>query len=332
MTRGIYTLANDVVYDQLIALLNSIEVNVGTDIPVAVIAYDDNVSRVQDALKTYENVTLLNDPQLFEPWETFSYDAWATHPTALAQWSAQGIKGVNRIGMNRRYAAFDMAAPFDEFIYLDADTLVLSSLSTVFEAIASHPLVVYDFQIKDPSHIFNVESDRLHTIFPEERIRQEIFCAGFYGGQKGAFSAQERQWMVEKLAAGEADVLYMSAPNQSLLNYMVMSCQLPVYNLALTLPPTSRTGNSVTSPHFEHRDRYLYDKDVPLTYLHYIGVGSKVFRKLCEGENLAFPYRDIFLQYRYWRNPEAQPEYLGTPQPLNRPPNRIERFFKKVGL
>lgn len=34
--RGIYTLANDVVLDQLVALLNSIERNVGKDIPVCV--------------------------------------------------------------------------------------------------------------------------------------------------------------------------------------------------------------------------------------------------------------------------------------------------------
>jgi hypothetical protein len=33
---GVYTLANDVVFDQLVALLNSIEKNVSPDIPVSV--------------------------------------------------------------------------------------------------------------------------------------------------------------------------------------------------------------------------------------------------------------------------------------------------------
>lgn len=47
MTKGIYTVANDVVFDQLVALLNSIEVNVGTDTPVCVIAYDDRTEKVQ---------------------------------------------------------------------------------------------------------------------------------------------------------------------------------------------------------------------------------------------------------------------------------------------
>ncbi|MEQ8973540.1 MAG: hypothetical protein RIE73_24505 [Coleofasciculus sp. C1-SOL-03] len=44
---GIYTLANDAVYHQLVALLNSIEVNVSPDIPVCVIPYDERLERVK---------------------------------------------------------------------------------------------------------------------------------------------------------------------------------------------------------------------------------------------------------------------------------------------
>ena len=46
MTNGIYTLANDYVYHQLVALLNSIEANAGQDVPVCVIAYNDQVEKV----------------------------------------------------------------------------------------------------------------------------------------------------------------------------------------------------------------------------------------------------------------------------------------------
>ncbi|MDX2213558.1 MAG: hypothetical protein SFY66_09735 [Oculatellaceae cyanobacterium bins.114] len=44
---GIYTLSSDMVYDQVVALLNSIEVNVGADVPVCIIPYDDVPQRVQ---------------------------------------------------------------------------------------------------------------------------------------------------------------------------------------------------------------------------------------------------------------------------------------------
>jgi hypothetical protein len=322
MANGIYTLANDVVYDQLIALLNSIEANVGSQTPVAVIAYDEKTERVREALTRYPNVNLLDDPDFYAPWERFSYDAWATHQNALQIWAEQGIQGVNRLGMNRRYAAFDNAAPFERFVYLDADTLVLSPLDKVFEALQSHRLVVYDFQFKDITHIFNDKSPKLSQIFPAERTNREIFCAGFYAGQRGLFPPEDRAWLVEQLASGESDVLYMSAPNQSLLNYMVMRCQVPVHNLALTLPPEERTGNSVTSPHFEAREGSVLDQGYPLTYMHYIGVSSKLFRRLCQGENMDIPYRDVFLHYRYLHAPEARPRFTGPkvqPQP-SRPP------------
>lgn len=51
MTEGIYILANDVVYDQLIALLNSIEVNVGQKYPISIIPYDDRLERIQEEIK-----------------------------------------------------------------------------------------------------------------------------------------------------------------------------------------------------------------------------------------------------------------------------------------
>jgi len=47
MNHGIYTLANDAAYDQLVALLNSIEANVSRDIPLCVIPYDAQLTRNQ---------------------------------------------------------------------------------------------------------------------------------------------------------------------------------------------------------------------------------------------------------------------------------------------
>ncbi|WP_369816753.1 hypothetical protein A5482_012950 [Cyanobacterium sp. IPPAS B-1200] len=92
-------------------------------------------------------------------------------------------------------------------------------------------------------------------------------------------------------------------------------------NLALELPPEQKTGNTVTSPHFENKNNVLYDKGVRLTYLHYIGVPSSVFTRVCAGENLEFPYRDIFLYYRYLHEPEKMPKFVGKPKPYNPPPN-----------
>jgi hypothetical protein len=332
MTDGIYTLANDFVYDQLVALLNSIEVNAGRTFPVYVIAYDDKVERIQAEIATRPNVFLLNDSNLFKRWEDFSLEVWKAHPTALSLWQEKGISGVNRIGMNRRYCAFDLASPLERFIYLDADTLVLGPLEPVFSALDTHEFVTYDFQYKDPAHIYNLQSSKLLEIFDENRLKTEIFCAGFYASKKGLLGQEQRDWLVTKLQEGEAEILYTSAPNQSVLNYMVMRSQIPVHNLALHWSEQQRTGNAVTSSHFQMQDDVLYDRGRRLTYLHYIGVSSSLFRRLCAGEDVDFSYRDVFLHYRYLHKPEERPQVLVQPKTPKETFNLAGRVLRKIGL
>lgn len=334
MVDGIYTLANDKVFDQLVALLNSIEANAGHDYPVCVIAYNDELDRIKQELATRPNVTLLNEPSLFQVWEDFSYDVWKSHATALSYWKSQGIETrFYRVGENHRYCAFDKTAPFDRFIYLDADTLVMGPLDPFFKALDNSDFVVYDFQFKDPSHIFNLDSDRLEQLFGQERLATEIFCSGCYASKKEIFSETELTWLVSELSNGDSDILYLGAPNQSVLNYMVMKCGRNVHNLSMHLPAQKVTGNSVTSSHFMPQGHILYDKGAQLTYLHYIGVSSGVFRRLCEGENLDFPYRDIFLHYRYLNNPAQQPELKGKPRHYkSQPLSWSQRIIRKLGL
>lgn len=330
MTAGIYTLANDVVYDQLVALLNSIEVNAG-DIPVCVIAYDDKTDRVRAEIKSRKNVEFLDDPALFKRWEDFSNQVWKAHPNALKIWQKNGIVGVRRLGMNRRYCAFDPDSPFEKFIYFDADVLVLNSLDFIFEQLNKDVFVVYDFQYKDPTHIYNVKSSKLLEVFEKSRIESEIFCAGFYASRQGLFPEEQRELLVSYLESGEAEVLCMSAPNQSVLNYMTMRSNIPVYNFALKLPKEQRTGCAVTSPHFENRDNILYDHGKQLTYLHYIGLSAKLFETLCNGENIDFPYRDLFLHYRYLHEADKRPQFKTKPIPWNRP-DLATRVLRTLGL
>ena len=331
MKRGIYTLANDVVYDQLVALLNSIEQNSG-HIPVCVIAYNDQIEKVAAEVAKRENVSLLNDSELFKFWENFSLRVWQTHPTAIQQWKASGVKTqFYRVGENHRYVSFDPAAPFEEFIYLDADTLVMQPLDFMFERLNRADVVVYDFQFKDLSHIFNVNSDKLTTVLSEERLKRDIFCSGCYASKRSLFSEAELDHVVETLAQGNSDVLYMGAPNQSLLNYMVQINDHTVHNVALEWRAEGKaTGNAVSSKHFEEKDGLVYDDGKLLSYLHFIGLSSKIFRRICGGENLDFPYRKTFLHYRYLHDP--MPEFQGKPQQYNQPPSLQKRLMKKIGL
>ena len=124
--------------------------------------------------------------------------------------------------------------------------------------------------------------------------------------------------LLAQLQAGDADILYYNGPDQSILNYMVLKSDLSAVNLARSLPPAQRTGCCVTSPHFTQRtvkgNPVLFDHKTQLTYLHYIGVSARFFSQLCAGNNILFPYRDLFLHYRYLHESE-QPELAGKPVP-----------------
>jgi hypothetical protein len=332
MKNGIYTLANDAVYNQLVALLNSIEVNAGKDVPVCVIAYNDQVDKVKQEVALRENVTLLENPDIFARWEEFSLEVWQSHPSAIKDWQEQGIKKFYRVGENRRYCAFDPDSLFEKFIYLDADTLVMQPLDFIFDQLEHQDFVVYDFQHKDPANIFNLKSHKLLEIFTQQQIDSEIFCSGFYASKRGIFPAEQRDWLLSKLNEKEADVLFMSAPNQSLLNYMRMRTNTSFYNFALNLPSQERTGNSVTSEHFTIEDNIVYDKGKCLTYLHYIGLSSKLFNRICEGENIDFPYRDVFLHYRYLHDLEKLPQFKSKPKAYNAAPSFATKVLRKLGI
>jgi hypothetical protein len=97
------------------------------------------------------------------------------------------------------------------------------------------------------------------------------------------------------------------------------------------LPKEERTGCCVTSPHFQALDNILYNQGKRLTYLHYIGLSSSLFTRLCSGENLDFPYRDIFLHYRYLYEPSQRPIFTGSPKPYSTTdPNLLAKSNQKT--
>ena len=327
---GICTLANDYVCDQLVALLNSIEAILGSDMPVCVYPYDDKTEKIAALIAKRPNVQLYQDRESIQRWDEFVRNVWDTHPTARQQWSKVTDDPYHRIGTHRRYGAFD--GPFDRFIYMDADTLLMAPLSPIFERLNDNDWVVYDFQYTDPSHVYELSSPKLTELFSTEQIESEIFCSGFYASKKGIFERDRRDWILAKLREGEAEVLYSMAPDQTILNYMVMRLGISNYNLALHLPENKKTGCCVTSPHFEEREHILYDKGQRLTYIHYIGLSSKIFAQVCAGENIDFPYRDLFLYYRYLHEPENRPKFTTKPRPYNPPVSLTTKVLRKLGL
>lgn len=333
--NGICTLANDQVFNQLVALLNSIEVMLGKDFPVCVYPYDDRTHRIAAEIAHRPNVQLYDNHDSMQDWDQFVRDVWDAHPTARQCWSKTNPKFhdpafYHRVGTHRRFCAFD--GPFDRFLYMDADTVLLNSVEFIFQQLEKSDWVVYDFQFKDATHVYEVESPKLNRLFGPDRIQTEIFCSGLYASKRNLFDAEKRAWLLSELRSGDAEVLYPMAPDQTVLNYMVMKSGLALCNFALELPPAQRTGCCVTSPGFTEQNQLLYDRGNRLTYVHYIGLSSSLFNRICSGENIEFPYRDLFLHYRYLHEPEQRPRFTHKSRPYDIPSNLQNRVLRKLGL
>ncbi len=329
---GICTLANDRVYDQLVSLLNSIEAIYGLEMPVCVYPYNEETKLIAAEIARRPNVQLFDDRAVIQQWDEFAKSIWDVHPTAWEQWRKYEVSGYHRLGTHRRFCAFD--APFDRFVYMDADTLLMSPLTAVFQQLEQTDWVVYDFQYRDLDHVLNLASPKLAELFTLEQIAANAFCSGFYGAKKSVFDLEKRNWLLDKIRHGEAEVLYEMAPDQTILNYMVMRLGISNYNFARELPANERTGCCVTSSHFTEKDRILYDNGNRLTYIHYIGLASELFGKVCAGENYEMPYRDLFLHYRFLGNPEKIPHFTGKSKVYNPfpTPSLSTRVLKKLGL
>ncbi|MBD3881087.1 sugar transferase [Phormidium tenue FACHB-886] len=327
--NGICTLANDQVYDQLVALLNSIEAQMGADLPVCIYPYDDKTERIAAEIAKRPNVQLYEDRASIQHWDQFVRAIWDVHPTARQRWGNVDSSFYYRVGTHRRLCAFD--APFDRFLYMDADTLLLNSVDSIFNQLDTQDWITYDFQFKDLSHVYE-DSPRLRQIFSDAELQSQIFCSGFYAAKRNLFDLAQQNWLLSELKAGDAATLYPMAPDQTVLNYMVMKSGIFNFNLALELPPDQRTGCCVTSPNFTVQDNLLFDRNTRLTYLHFIGLSSSLFTRLCAGENLDFSYRDLFLHYRYLHEPQNRPRFSGTPRPSTAPPSLPTRLLRKLKL
>ncbi|NDJ21890.1 sugar transferase [Nostoc sp. B(2019)] len=326
MTDGIYILGNDVVYDQVVALLNSIEANAGRKIPICIIPYNDRLDKVREEIAARDNVTLFENSAAIIYWDNFATQIWKNYPRAQKTWREWGFSELYELPMHRKFCAFD--GPFDKFIYFDADTLLMGPIDYVYEKLDSYDWVVNDFQYKsDLKYIFDGSPELLQQVFNQEKLQSQIFCAGWFASKKHIFSQDMLVDILNKLEAGEADVMALVAPDQSLFNYMVLRSRISYYNFAYH-DSDKATGNHWSS-NFDVVDNILYDQGRRLTYLHYMSIGASTFTQLCAGEDVNVPYRDVFLHYRYLNSPEQRPQSFRSESPLVRLQKTTSSFIQQ---
>ncbi|MDZ7958863.1 MAG: sugar transferase [Aulosira sp. DedQUE10] len=326
MIDGIYTLANDAVYDQLVALLNSIEANAGRTIPVCVIPYNEQLDKVKAEIAARDNVTLFEDYTSIYYWDNFATQVWKNYPRAQKTWREWGFPELYRLPMHRKLCALDGA--FDKFIYFDADTLLMRPIDYIYLKLDEYDWVTNDFQYKsDLKYVFDGSPELIQQIFSAEKLPSHIFCAGWFAAKKQIFSQATLENLLDKLKSGEADVMALGGPDQSLFNYLVLRSGISYYNFACH-EYDKATGNHWSSK-FDVLENVLYDQGRRLTYLHYMSIGSSAFSKLCDSEDINIPYRDVFLHYRYLKSPETRPQSFKRPNIILSLQQATSDFFKQ---
>ena len=327
--RGIYVLANDAMRHQLVALLNSLRAHDDLHLPVCILPYDAATGEIARELRAYPNVFLWNDTETLAHWEQFANAAWALHPRAMTHWQTKyGTRAVYRLAMHRRFAAFD--GPFERFLYLDADTLVLDSLQFVFDALEENELVMYDDQYRAPQHVFDMTSPRVYERFGRERVHASIFCAGFFASRRAVWNAERQARVLKQLADGDAEMLYVNGPDQSLLNYAALALSLRMHNFYRAAPPAGRIRTCASVEGLREKNHRVYERGRRLPFLHYIGIPAWAFNRLCDGEDVRFPYRETFLYYRYLDTSHARPRLRGKPLDVLHRPHKMRRVLARV--
>lgn len=331
-SQGIYTLANDVVFDQLVALLNSIEVNVSPDIPVCIFPYNYNLARTKAEIEKRPNVFLFEDKAAMQRWDDFANRVWAAHPRAKRPTGTAWYGG----HVHRRYAAFQ--GVFDKFVAYDADTLAMKPLDDIFAKLDTYDFVFDDWEHRKPTPAAALDIPYIESLgqYTEAEIRPKLHCGSFFGSKRGVFSWEDVDTMERRLIEKQ-EILWINEKgwwdDSFLYNYFTLWRDRPMFNYTQSENPRDRTGNCAGADPFINIDNVLYNEQgqKPIHRIHYMNVSASDFTRLCQGEDVNIPYRDIFLHYRFLKEPDNCPQVFHPPSLTTKIKRKIETNLKKLG-
>jgi hypothetical protein len=199
-TRGVYFLANDALLDLVIAFLNSFR-RYNPDIPLCLIPFDDHADGIRNLAVAYQ-FSELSSRELLTECDSISYPLY-------------GVCA----GQYRKLAAW-MGA-FDEFIYIDVDTIVLSNVEFAFSLLSEYEFVTARSNV--PSYIRWVWKDSIWSagLLRKEQIEYAA-CTSFIVSRAGALSLDAVQKRMPEIIS-LAPHMELLCAEQPVLNYLIVT-------------------------------------------------------------------------------------------------------------
>lgn len=198
--RGVYFLANNHVIELAIAFLNSFRTH-NPNIPLCLIPFDDKVDKILELRETYSFEVYENQDLL----------------TACDEMSAKFHGHV--CGAYRKLVAWD--GPFEEFVYIDTDTIVVQPIDFVFENLAHADIFTANSNVPAMRKWVWKDSIDESTVLSREQIS---FAAnsGFFVSKSKLLSMAYVKTKIDA-ALELKEHMELHCMEQPLLNYLIVT-------------------------------------------------------------------------------------------------------------
>jgi hypothetical protein len=244
---GVYCLANDNVIEWFEAFIRSFRKR-NPVLPLTVIPYDKSILRLH-LLKDQFTFTIMDES------ECSKFDSLAVR-----------ILGTTRgAGMFRKYACF--FGEYNQFIFLDSDIVVLSSLDYVLEAFSNS---TYDFLYFD--------GPDLTWVYKADFALKMVALYGSQGFSAGAFVSKKRAlseveiFSIAESARDLSDNFAKDCVDQPFLNYVFDVLKRRVVHVNEVLPDIASSTWARSSFHYERKiDIAMNDQRKTLPFIHWAG-------------------------------------------------------------
>lgn len=213
--RGIFTLANDAVYEWSLAFLRSVARNSG-GLPVTIIPFDDNCSRLERLAR--EHGAEIWDPELLDDLDELGARCYPTSP--------------KNQHLFRKFAAFHGA--YEEFVFFDSDIVVRTDFEPLLEYLTSQTDLIVDCHFS-PDAVYRPGP------FRQRRIAEGARCfnSGFFMSTAGLAPLDELHASMGKLLPNLGD-LAPGVGDQPFVNFWAEEAGLSVVAIDELAPELSR--------------------------------------------------------------------------------------------
>ncbi|TDB72433.1 hypothetical protein [Micromonospora sp. KC723] len=276
MKRGVYFLANDAILDRVIAFLNSFR-SYNPRLPLCLVPFADDVDRVRSLADRYG----------FSVWDD---DAVLRECDAIGREFHDGVTW----GHYRKLAMW--TGGFDEFLYIDSDTIVLEPVDFVFDHLDRYDFLTSHSDLPEIRRWVWRDSVYDTGALTSEQIGYAA-STGFVASRAGLIDpAEVRRSLAAPLAL--APHMELLCREQPLLNYLMVTSGRPYSSLSAIAAATNDPG--IPQEQWAGLDvgrveagRLVPSRVQRVLLVHWAGEWHRA-----QAEGQPIPYHDLWRHYR----------------------------------